>query len=115
MLCNDCLHADICENITQGNCDWYLSKIWWTDKVKAFGEGVKQMENTKPIVIDCKYYLPCGICDKTNNLCSQLDEIMRMATDAELAGVNNYIRSISVETGVISECDNWECKKDGAE
>ena len=26
MLCDDCLHADICENTTQGNCDWYLSE-----------------------------------------------------------------------------------------
>lgn len=26
MLCDDCLHAAICENITQGNCDWYLSE-----------------------------------------------------------------------------------------
>lgn len=29
--------------------------------------------NTK--VIDCKYYLPCGRCDKTNGFCSQLDGI----------------------------------------
>lgn len=26
MICDDCLHADICENTTQGNCDWYLSE-----------------------------------------------------------------------------------------
>lgn len=26
MLCDDCLHAAICENITQGNCEWYLSE-----------------------------------------------------------------------------------------
>lgn len=34
------------------------------------------MENIKTIVIDCKYYLPCGRCDKTNGLCSQLDGIV---------------------------------------
>ena len=33
------------------------------------------MENVKSIVIDCKYYLPCGRCDKTNGLCSMLDAI----------------------------------------
>lgn len=33
------------------------------------------MENDKPIVIDCKYFLPCGRCDKTNGMCSQLDGI----------------------------------------
>ena len=26
MLCDDCLHSAICENTTQGNCDWYLSE-----------------------------------------------------------------------------------------
>ena len=40
---------------------------------KAFCEGVKQMENNKPIVIDCKYYLPCGRCDKTNGFCPMLE------------------------------------------
>ena len=30
----------------------------------------------KQIVIDCKYYLPCGICDKTNGFCSQLGGIV---------------------------------------
>ena len=50
-------------------------KIKSEDFIKAFGEGVKQMENVKPIVIDCKYYLPCGKCDKTNGFCSQLDGI----------------------------------------
>lgn len=51
-------------------------KVKSEDFIKAFGEGVKQMENVKPVVIDCKYYLPCGRCDKTNGLCSQLDEII---------------------------------------
>ena len=32
-------------------------------------------DKIKSIVIDCKYYLPCGRCDKTNGFCSQLDEI----------------------------------------
>lgn len=32
MLCDDCLHADICENTTQGNCDWYLSEKELKDK-----------------------------------------------------------------------------------
>ena len=27
----------------------------------------------KIIKIDCKYYLPCGWCDKTNGLCSMLE------------------------------------------
>ena len=39
MLCDDCLHADICENITQGNCDWYLSTIRWTDKLSVNSNG----------------------------------------------------------------------------
>ena len=34
------------------------------------------MENINLKVIDCKYYLPCGRCDKTNGLCSQLDGIV---------------------------------------
>lgn len=38
-LCDDCLHADICENITQGTCDWYLSEIRWTDKVSVKSNG----------------------------------------------------------------------------
>lgn len=34
MLCNDCIHAGICINTTQGNCEDYLSeKIRWTDKL----------------------------------------------------------------------------------
>ena len=51
-------------------------KISSEDFIKAFGEGVRQMGNIKPIVIDCKYYLPCGRCDKTNDLCSQLGELV---------------------------------------
>lgn len=51
-------------------------KVKSEDFINAFGEGVKQMENVKPIVIDCKYYLPCGRCDKTNEMCSQLDGIV---------------------------------------
>ena len=39
MLCDDCLHADICENITEGNCDWYLSEIRWTDKLSVKSNG----------------------------------------------------------------------------
>ena len=39
MLCDDCLHADICENITQGNCDWYFSEIRWTDKIFVNSNG----------------------------------------------------------------------------
>lgn len=30
---------------------------------------------TDIIKIDCKYYLPCGRCDKTNGFCSQLEQI----------------------------------------
>ena len=32
----------------------------------------KIKEVSSPIVIDCKYYLPCGKCDKTNEFCSLL-------------------------------------------
>lgn len=39
MLCDDCLHASICDNITQGNCDWYLSAIRWTDKLSVKSNG----------------------------------------------------------------------------
>lgn len=39
MLCDDCLHADICENTTQGNCDWYLSEIRWIDKLSVKSNG----------------------------------------------------------------------------
>ena len=39
MLCDDCIHADICENTTKGNCDWYLSTIRWTDKVSITNNG----------------------------------------------------------------------------
>lgn len=39
MLCDDCLHSDICENITYGTCDWYLSEIRWTDKVSVKSNG----------------------------------------------------------------------------
>ena len=31
------------------------------------------MTDHKIINIDCKYYLPCGRCDKTNELCSLFD------------------------------------------
>ena len=57
------------------------NKVKSEDFIKAFGEGVKQMENVKPIVIDCKYYLPCGRCDKTNGFCSQLDEPIQRKLD----------------------------------
>jgi len=33
------------------------------------------MKENSIIKIDCKYYLPCGRCDKTNGFCSQLDGI----------------------------------------
>ena len=33
------------------------------------------MKDNSIIKIDCKYYLPCGRCDKTNGLCSMLDVI----------------------------------------
>lgn len=49
-----------------------VRKIKSEDFIKAFGEGVKQMKNVKPIVIDCKHYLQCGLCDKTGQMCSQL-------------------------------------------
>ena len=39
MLCDDCIHAAICENTTQGNCDWYLSEIRWTDKLSIKSNG----------------------------------------------------------------------------
>ena len=39
MLCDDCLHANICENITHGTCDWYLSSIRWTDKLYVKSNG----------------------------------------------------------------------------
>lgn len=32
-------------------------------------------DKIKSIVIDCKYYLPCGRCDKTGGFCSQLEQI----------------------------------------
>lgn len=62
-------------------------KIKSEDFIKAFGCGVSdKVENTpmklevsSPIVIDCKYYLPCGRCDKTNGFCSQLDGIEKPA------------------------------------
>ena len=31
------------------------------------------MTDHKIINIDCKYYLPCGRCDKTNGFCSMLE------------------------------------------
>ena len=33
------------------------------------------MKDHKIIKLDCKYYLPCGRCDKTNGFCSQLEQI----------------------------------------
>ena len=39
MLCDDCIHAAVCENVTKGNCDWYLSAIRWTDKVFVTSNG----------------------------------------------------------------------------
>ena len=33
------------------------------------------MKENSIVKIDCKYYLPCGRCDKTEEFCSQLDEI----------------------------------------
>lgn len=49
------------------------NKIKSEDFIKGFGGCAKQIENVKPIVIDCKYYLPCGMCDKDNGFCSMLD------------------------------------------
>ena len=57
-------------------------KIKSEDFIKAFGGDYAKaeiipmkLEVNSSIVIDCKYYLPCGRCDKTNGFCSQLDEI----------------------------------------
>ena len=46
-----------------------------TDKIKKVENTPMKLEVSSPIVIDCKYYLPCGRCDKTNGFCSQLDAI----------------------------------------
>jgi hypothetical protein len=72
-------------------------KIKSADFIQAFGSGVSakvenvpmKLEVNSPIVIDCKYYLPCGRCDKTNGFCSQLDEIGKdcMDEDAKQASV----------------------------
>ena len=58
-------------------------KIKSEDFTKAFGSGVgakvenipMKLEVNSPFVIDCKYYLPCGRCDKTGGFCSQLEQI----------------------------------------
>lgn len=58
-------------------------KISSEDFIKAFGSGVSakvenipaKLEVSSSIVIDCKYYLPCGRCDKTGGFCSQLEQI----------------------------------------
>lgn len=45
-------------------------KIKSEDFIKAFGNGVCAKKVNSPIVFDCKYYLPCGRCEKTNEFCS---------------------------------------------
>ncbi len=64
-LCDDCIHADICINTTQGNCEDYISEklirpkgewIWLGDNpnpnhkwsCSKCGRGVKEQENFCP-------------------------------------------------------------------
>jgi hypothetical protein len=45
MLCDDCLHAAICENTTQGNCDWYLSEKELKEKWIPVSERLPKEDN----------------------------------------------------------------------
>ena len=52
-------------------------KIKSEDFIKAFGSGAGAKVENIPmkLEVDCKYYLPCGRCDKTGGFCSQLEQI----------------------------------------
>ena len=63
MLCDDCLHADICENTTQGNCDWYLSE----KLIRQKGEWVE--ENSETGAFGIKYtWFKCNQCGWNSSL-----------------------------------------------
>lgn len=78
-------------------------KIKAEDFIKAFGSGVSakvenipaKLEVSSLVVIDCKYYLPCGRCDKTNGFCSQLEQIEVQPTSFVLP--TEYTTSTSAE------------------
>lgn len=59
----------------------------------------------KIIKIDCKYYLPCGRCDKTNGLCSQLDVIEELHTDNEDTPTEHGILGQPTLRFINGECD----------
>ena len=41
-------------------------------KKKAFSNDIKSENNIIKNTVDCKFYLPCGRCDRTGEFCSQL-------------------------------------------
>ena len=66
ILCDDCLHADICENVTQGNCDWYMSE----KEIRPTGEWINNLNGT----FECSR---CGIKHSKANYCPNCGADMR--------------------------------------
>ena len=91
-------------------------KIKAEDFIKAFGSGVSakvenvpmKLEVSMPIVIDCKYYLPCGRCDKTGGFCSQLNGIGAQPTSFVLP--TEYTTSTSAREVKKNETRTLETK-----
>ena len=48
------------------------------------------MKENSIIKLECKYYLPCGRCDKTNGLCSLLDSIELPADPTIVSAANPF-------------------------
>ena len=49
-----------------------------TNEVRKLANRNQQVVNTIPIK-DCRYLLPCGRCDKTDEMCSQYQTVKAVA------------------------------------
>ena len=63
MKCDDCVHAGICINQTQGNCEDYLSE----KLIRPKGEWVEENSETGALGIKYTWY-KCNQCDWSNSL-----------------------------------------------
>lgn len=62
ILCNDCLHAAVCENITKGTCDWYLSEKELEEKWISVSERLPE-EKINPMTNDFELVLCSTVWD----------------------------------------------------
>lgn len=73
MLCDDCLHADICENTTQGNCDWYLSEKELKEKWIPVSERLPDLWEVVLVTDECGkvYEYERRLLDEEGNVCEE--------------------------------------------